>query len=120
MNLSTTRAVLAAALTAALPDATIHAYRPTGSRKLHGWLQLTAVDTEDATYGELRTSFDVVVPIASDQGTFERAFDLYGAALLVACSDLGRGVTVRPYTETIDAANLLCLVATIVTETPLG
>jgi hypothetical protein len=116
------RQQVADALTEALTDqqVKIHPYRPAGARvKRTGWLQLVNVDTEDATYGELRIQLEVVVPAAPEQAAFERAMDELAAPLVNACAELGRGVTVRPYTEVIDAATLLCVVATLTTESEI-
>lgn len=122
MTVAETRERVAQALTEALEAqrVTVHAYRPTGSRRARtAWLQLGNVDTVDVTYGEVRVQLEVVLPVANDQADFERAFDRLAGPLVEALQDLGRGITVRPYTEVIDAANLLCVVGTLTTETEL-
>ena len=112
------RQAIADMLSSRLPDGIkVHPYRPNGARPFHGWLEATQVDTEDATFGDLRVHFNVVILVASDQATFERCLDRYAAALIDVLSEIGRGITVRPFTETVtNSSTLYCVVATLITE----
>lgn len=116
MSFATRRADIAAALTTALADTTIHAYRPNPLRAGHGWLDLKQADTEDTTYGDLRATYEVVIAIGSDPQYAEKRLDELSAPLLEACADIGRGVTVRSLIYSIDGSDFCCAVATLITE----
>lgn len=113
------RAAVAGALTAELDvhDLTVHEYRPVPFRMRHGWLSMTQTDTEDATFGEFRVLFEVIVPLSDDDVRAEKLFDEFAAPLVEALALLGRGVTVRPFTINLDASAVYCMVATLTTET---
>lgn len=122
MSIETTRGRIAEALTTALDawQVTVHKYRPHGKRAFNGWLELTQVDQVDATYGEVRCLFDVVILVATNQTDFEKVLDKFAPVLVEACNPLGRGVTVRPYTEKVDSTTLFCVVASMITESEVA
>lgn len=116
MTVAAKRAWLAQQIDSKLPDVKVFPYRPKGTRGLSGWLELQSVDTEDCTFNELRTQFNVVILLGSDQATFEKFFDAIAKDLIELLADLGRGITLRPFTESVDGGEAFCLVATITTE----
>lgn len=120
MSFATTRASLAAALSASLAGVGYKVWerRPNPVAVGNAWLVLTLADTEDITYGEAaRVSYNVVFLLGSDDLEAEIELDRIGAQLIVALQNVGgRGVTVSPLTLNLDGSDLYCAVGTLITE----
>ena len=98
MSFTTTRAAVAAALTAALTalDIEVYARRPVPFAVDSAWVVLTLADTEDLTYGEAaRVTYDVVFALGTDDIEAGIRLDQIAAPLMTALSAVGRGVTIR-------------------------
>jgi hypothetical protein len=113
------RTSVAAALTTALAGvpAPIYESQPEPLRAGSGWLQVKAFDTEDITYGETaRVTYDVVIALGVDRLLAETQLDKIAGPMLEACSLIGRGVSVKPFTINIGGTDFYCAVATLITE----
>lgn len=119
MTFATRRAAVADALSLALDVAGVEVYPhlPIPLRVGSGWLVLKRADTEDITFAEqARVTYDVVIALGTDPIQAEKSLDQLAGPLIDACEQIGRGVSVSPFTLTIESTDFYCAVGTLITE----
>lgn len=130
MTIAARRTELAGLITTALVEATdlvpksvtIDPYQAgAGDAPWSGWLELESSDTQETTFGEVRCTFLVVLPVAAHRSDFEPVQDALTWPIMAAILAAGgRGVTVTPSTEIQGNTALYALNARFVTESEVA
>jgi hypothetical protein len=117
MNLTETRVALATQLQASLTGTLWFPMRPSGVRDGSGWLVLTEISAEGATFGMLRASFNAVLALGADLTHAQTRIDELIVPLHDACVATGGwGIKVTPDTVTIGGAEYFVLAATLLLD----
>lgn len=117
MSIAATRVQIAATIDANLPTVKVRAYKPQTSKPSEGWLEIRQTDTEESTYGEVRLSMVLVIPLSTSRQSFEKAQDALTVPIIAAVKAAGgRGPVVTLAVESVGQADLYTLTTTFVTE----
>lgn len=122
MTIAQKRASLATAIDSRLPATyRVRAYKPQTSKPLEGWLEINQTDVEDVTYGEVRLSVTLVIPIASSRQQFEKTQDDITVPLISAVTAAGgRAPVVTAVREQVGQSDLYSLSCTFLTESEVS
>lgn len=118
MTIATRRASIAATIDAQLPTVKVRAYKPSTSLKPNeGWLEISQIDLQETTYGEVRLSVTVVIPLTTSRQSFEKAQDGLAVPMIAAIKAAGgRAPVLTPTQESMGQAVYYALTTTFLTE----
>ena len=117
MTVAAKRANLAATIDHELPTVKVRPYKPTTPKPLEGWLEINQVDLESTTYGEVRLSVSLVVPVSTSRQSFEKSQDELTVPIIAAVQAAGgRAPVLTLAVESVGQADLYTLSTTFLTE----
>lgn len=117
MSIAARRAEIASTLSDALDDIRINPYKTSSPAPYTGWIEISQIDQQDTTYGEVRLTVECLILVAADRSDFEVAMDSLAIDLVAAVTAAGgRGVVVAPFTEQVSNTTLYAVSARFVTQ----
>ena len=117
MTIAQRRAQIATQIDGMLPTVKVRAYKPTGLKPNEGWLEVNQLDTQECTYGEVRLSITLVIPVSTSRQSFEKAADGLAVPIISAIKAAGgRAPVLTPTQESAGQAAYYSLSCTFLTE----